>query len=320
MSIKNMSTRINFAGGHRQVDRMNRDKLKSLKKAMLYSYQSATVKLADDREFRCLINPDQISNDLDNKFLSIPFFDVCLNDTNEEKQEQEILLGEGDVIEWKENGSHWLIYLRRLEETAYFRAEIRRCKYQVQLSQGSSYWVSVKGPVEQSLSWSQAEGNYLNQLNLSLVMYITKNEETLNYFSRFKKIMLNGKPWEVQNVDSISTPGIIEVSLKETYSNSIEDSKNNVSPEDFLENFGVHGSQIVSPYDTCLYKIDNVSGQSPGKWKIENESKQGILKILEETDYMIRIQILTGKSGSFTVSYYRNGVRTNFMDVKIQSL
>ena len=41
-------------------------------------------------------------------------------------------------------------------------------------------------------------------------------------FSRFKKVMINEQPWEVQAVDSISTPGILEVSLKETYSNTIE--------------------------------------------------------------------------------------------------
>ena len=61
--LDNMQTRINYSGGKRQVDRMNENKLKSLKKALLYSYQSATALLADRREFRCLINPDKLKNE-----------------------------------------------------------------------------------------------------------------------------------------------------------------------------------------------------------------------------------------------------------------
>ena len=59
---------------------MNLDKLKSLKKALLYSYQSATAQLSDGREFRCLINPDKLKTDYDNKIISIPFEDICLNE------------------------------------------------------------------------------------------------------------------------------------------------------------------------------------------------------------------------------------------------
>ena len=71
--LENLTMRLNFRGGNRQVDRMNADKLKSLKSALLYSYQSATAKLADGREFRCLINPDKIKNTYDNKYISLHF-------------------------------------------------------------------------------------------------------------------------------------------------------------------------------------------------------------------------------------------------------
>ena len=53
-------------------------------------------------------------------------------------------------------------------------------------------------------------------------MFITQNKETMDYFHRFNKIMINSEPWEVQGVDSISTPGILEVHLKETYNNIVE--------------------------------------------------------------------------------------------------
>jgi hypothetical protein len=77
--LNNLKTRLEYQGGARQIDRMNNDKLRSLKKALLYSYQSATAVLADAREFRCLINPNKLSMELDDKVLSIPFEDICLN-------------------------------------------------------------------------------------------------------------------------------------------------------------------------------------------------------------------------------------------------
>jgi hypothetical protein len=200
-------------GGINQQKRMNIDKLRSLKKALLYSYQAATAVLADGREFRCLINPNKLSVDLDNKILSIPFEDYCVNGIPEDEPNidtsdlgfetgidvegiwndmvpvdslpdsipgkapicgmQVIGLKEGDVIEWKENGSHWLIYLQRLEETAYFRADLRRCRYQIELENGSRYWVYVKGPSEKNINWKQSSGIYFNKLNYTLQLYIT---------------------------------------------------------------------------------------------------------------------------------------------------
>lgn len=77
--LDNLKTRLNYAGGKSQQVRMNEDKLKSLKKALLYSYQAATAILADGREFRCLINPDKLKNEYDMKIISIPFEDICLN-------------------------------------------------------------------------------------------------------------------------------------------------------------------------------------------------------------------------------------------------
>jgi len=58
---------------------MYEDKRRSLRKALLYSYQSNTAILSDGREFRCLINPDKNKPDYDNKIISILFEDVCLN-------------------------------------------------------------------------------------------------------------------------------------------------------------------------------------------------------------------------------------------------
>ena len=381
MSINNMKTRLGYMGGNSQIARMNADKLKSLKKALLYSYQSATAILSDGREFRCLINPNKLSLDLDNKILSIPFVDYVLNggqgstadiensdnhsqegkweemedlvafltlsdegwdemvpenevgnlpepdnDNIIPEGEQEIGIKEGDVITWKENGSKWLVYLRRLEETAYFRADIRRCRYQLTLGNGSKYWVYVRGPVEQSILWTQMSGNYFNKLNYSLIIYVQQNEETLKYFKRFKKVMINNQPWEVQATDSISTPGIIEISLKETYNNTIETDiekavEKAIKKEEIKEQSGnepyIKGLTEVYPYDVSTYEIKNYNG---GDWVISNESKSNIVKMKNITDILVDIHILTGKSGNFTLNYIKDNEIIASLDIEIKSL
>ena len=47
ISLKKMQTRLNARGGTDQWTRMREDKLKGLKKALLYSYQSAIVQKYD---------------------------------------------------------------------------------------------------------------------------------------------------------------------------------------------------------------------------------------------------------------------------------
>mgnify|MGYP003506541507 CR=1 FL=1 len=53
--------------------------------------------------------------ELDDKVLSIPFKDICLNKARPEGEttsEGKELIGVqcGDTIEWKDNGTHWIIY------------------------------------------------------------------------------------------------------------------------------------------------------------------------------------------------------------------
>ena len=76
MSLELLNKRLRYQGGNQQ-ERFIKDKLNSLKKALLYSYQAATAILADGREFRCLINPDKTKPAYDNKIISIPYKDVC---------------------------------------------------------------------------------------------------------------------------------------------------------------------------------------------------------------------------------------------------
>lgn len=322
MSIENLKTRLNYVGGKSQQARMNLDKLKSLKKAMLYSYQAATAKLSDGREFRCLINRNKLSLDADDKVLSIPFNDICLTSNKEE----ETNIKEGDVIEWAENGSHWLVFLQRLEETAYFRADLRRCRYEIELGEGKKYWVAVKGPAEKNMAWKQAAGNYFNTLNYSMILYVVKNEDTLDFFHRFTIVKIDGNPWEVQAIDSLSTPGLIEVSLKEYFRNSIEEDSElaaeksvNIDKIDTKEEIYIHGPAEVYPYDTKEYSIQNYNGKI-GTWAIENESRKNMLTTKINEDNSIQISIVTGRSGKFNLVYYVDKQIVSLLEIEIKSL
>ena len=78
MSLELLNKRLQYQGGN-QEQRFINDKLHGLKKALLYSYQAATAILSDGKEFRCLINPDKNKPAYDNKIISIPYKDICLN-------------------------------------------------------------------------------------------------------------------------------------------------------------------------------------------------------------------------------------------------
>ena len=109
--LENLKTRLEYRGGNAE-SRFIKDKLHGLKKSLLYSYQAATIILEDGREFRCLINPNKETGDYDNKILSIPYKDICLNSSSigkttegeEEVGEEEGGEEEGGEEEGREDG------------------------------------------------------------------------------------------------------------------------------------------------------------------------------------------------------------------------
>ena len=320
--LENMRTRINYAGGKNQQGRMNCDKAATLRKALLYSYQAATAVLSDNREFRCLINPDKLKNDYDDKIISIPFEDICFNSKRLGKtniNRQVVGMKAGDVFEWKENNSYWIVYLQRLEETAYFRAEIRRCRYEIDIN-GKKYKVYTRGPIEQTIDYYKVGSGVFNRMNYTLMLTITKDEYTDDFFHRFTKIKFLGKNYEVQAIDGISTEGIIDIYLKEYFSNSIldeiqEEEKDtpiiDPLPEGSPE---ILGDSEVYPYDVKEFTIKNLTD---GQWAV-NSNK---VIILNKSESKVTIKITTGRSGKFILSYNDiNGKELASKEIKINSL
>ena len=140
-------------------------------------------------------------------------------------------------------------------------------------------------------------------------MWVTKNEDTEAFFHRFNKIEIKGNPWEICAADFNSTPGLIEVQLKETFRNTIADEKKaeeealkpiDPKPDEEEQTLPhIIGDAIVYPYDTKTYTIVNLNG---GTWKLSNNKA----KITAQTDSEVTIVITTSKSGSIDLIYNKD--------------
>ena len=325
MSIDLLNKRLNYQGGVIQQQRMITDKLRSLKKALLYSYQAATAVLDDDREFRCLINPDKNQPAYDNKIISIPYKDICLNKPRIGKMTQgqeEIGLVSGQVFTWKETNTHWLVYLQYLEEDAYFRAKIRRCDQEIKVND-KSYWVYIRGPVETSIEWNQKAGVEWNTMNYSLVMYITNDENTHEYFHRFQTVKVldpsnnSKKTWQVVGVDPYYGDGIIQVFLDEYFENSIQDAIDAANEQNTVEvqipegTPYIQGPIQVTQYSRANYTIKNAEH---GHWYINWKQHQ---YDLESQANGLTLDIPFGDLGSFVLIYRRENEEDILLTINI---
>ena len=329
MSLELLKKRLQYQGGN-QEQRFIKDKLRGLKKALLYSYQAATAVLSDGKEFRCLINPDKNKPAYDNKILSIPYKDICLNMPQVGKTTQgeiEIKIKPGDIFKWKQTDSHWLVYLQALEQDAYFRSQIRRCDQQIRIGD-NLYWVYIRGPVETSIEWNQKKGILWNTLNYSLVMYITADDITNSYFERFKTVKIldsrynKEKTWQVVGVDPYYGDGILQVFLDEFFENSIADAvaeKNKTETETGEENPVNEAAYISGPlevpqYSKAYYEINNAEN---GHWYLIWKGQEQDLKSSKK---IVPLNISIGELGTFTLIYRIQGQEDITLNVKIIAL
>ena len=214
--VESQYDRLNQAGGNLQQERMIKDKRRSLDRAVWFSYQAARVlkNNSENKEpVRALINPNKLKQDYDDKIISIGY---------------EHNFQCGDVFEWIGTNTHWLIYLQDLTELAYFRGDIRRCSYEISWEDEDGIhktYAAVRGPVETKINYIQKHGISVDTPNHSLNILMPKNDYTVNYFKRYNKFYLqdNDICWRVEASDAISTPGILEVTAVEYYSNETED-------------------------------------------------------------------------------------------------
>lgn len=316
-ALNNMKKRLDFSGGARQQSRMIEDKLKSLKKALLYSYQAGTMIISDESnqelEFRCLMNPDKLTFDADKKILSVPFADVCLNLPKVGKTSEGIINVParcGKSYIWKETNTHWLILLQYIEELAYFRADVRKCFPHPMKINDKEYWFCSVGPNELSIDWKKKGYEVWNEPNYTRAIYIERNQETFDYFKRFKKIKLPNiegelKTWEVQAVSSNVVDDILIIHVKEYFENEFEEVSAQ-EQEKIQVTEELKESVFVHVYDKLI--TDKLPIIENAVWEIRNKSDGLNMKIdallnNEDNTTAAVIQLMNGKTGEFDVYY-----------------
>ena len=302
-ALNNMALRLRSQGGTAQQDRMIHDKKWSLEHALKYSYQAAKVKLMGQNAIApALINPNKLKQDYDDKIISVGF---------------EHGFQTGDVFEWMNTGTKWLIYLQDLTELAYFRGDIRKCSYEVswvdENGEMQSTHLAIRGPVETDINFIQKNGISVDVPNHSLHILMPKNEHTLKYFRRYSKFYLKGLSkgdvpvcWRVEATDTISMPGILEITAVEYYANETEDDIENgivgglivKEPEPEDNSDLIKGETFIKPKITYTYKY---IGKEKDQWHYD--SKLPIEVILQENGKAVAVKWLTGHSGEFTISY-----------------
>ena len=265
-----------------------------------HSYQAAEVvkNSAEDRKpVRALINPNRLKQDYDDKIISVGYeynFEV------------------GTVFEWLGTNTYWLVYLQDLTELAYFRGDIRRCRHQIAWEDEDgvhSTYAAVRGPVETKIDYIQKHGIIINTPNYSLSILLPKNEDTTEYFKRYKKFYLQGDDtcWRVEATDGISTPGILEVIAVEYYANETEDDIENGIVSGLIEkvenpnekNNDIVGDTFIKPKGFYQY---NFSGRDVQKWSVDD--KLPIQLSIDESDpRIVNLVWTSGYSGQFVLHY-----------------
>lgn len=314
--IVDMSKRLQAKGGYPQQDRMIRDKRRSLDKATLYSYQGALVKkqlydfqpvmegVREADPVRALINPNKLKQDYDDKIISVGF---------------EHGFKTGDVFEWCNTGTYWLIYLQDLTELAYFRGDIRKCSYEIEWDDENGRqrtFIALRGPVETKIDYIQKHGISVDNPNHSLHILMPKTTASLKRFKRYSKFYLQdlveGEDnicWRVEAIDSFSTPGILEITAVEYYVNEHEDDIENgkvgalitkpIDPNAGTDSeFVIIGETFIKPKKEYIYYIES---SLYGNWYISNE-KLPVIKehfVDEQGRNAIKIKWDVSYSGQF---------------------
>ena len=296
------------AGGPAQQSRMITDKRKTLDRVIKYSYQGAFIQRIGEKTkpAPALINPNKLKQDYDDKVLSIGF---------------EYNFQPGDIFEWCQTGTYWLIYLQDLTELAYFRGDIRKCSYQIvwmdEQNEEHKTYAAIRGPVETKINYIQKHTISLDEPNYSLNILMPLTDESLNYFKRYNKFYLQNDDkkvcWRVEAVDWISTPGILEITAVEYYANKSEDDIENglvgaliakkIDPNEGDLTQIISGETFIKPKKEYSYVCNKIIPD--GKWSFDKNYPIEIVNITRNAKgkSVITIKWNSSYTGQFELSF-----------------
>lgn len=306
------------------------DKYRTFKKTLQYSYQGCDVQLVqrysdcyieDPRIhpelldvydiYRALINPDKTKQDYDDKILSVDYDSgFGPGDVFRWRIWNKKVMDNGDEIQDVDKSTSWLIYLPALNEDAYFRAEIRLCRYIIKFKDANGVpkytWAAIRGPVETQIDSIQKNQDRVDVPNLTLNILLPRNEDTLFAFDRYKRFIFAGKAWKVFTHNSISTKNVIEITAGEDYINDDKDDADNelidgliieaVDPNPPTVD-GIIGETFILPRQEMIYQ----SPRAGGTWAVRGAGKGSPVYVESIEDDKAKVIWNKAVSGQFTL-------------------
>ena len=294
-------------------------------------YIAELEKVIADKEgnyFRCLINHDKLKVDYEDKIISIPYAEntVSIDPVVDNDDYVETNFHNGTVFKWVHGNkqewvpdTYWIVYMQYSEETAYFRGEIRKADEEITIvvinddgeEEERTYRGWMTGPNEETTMWNVKKGVVWNDMNYTKKLYITKDPDTLAFFQRFDRVIINGQPWEIQayndNYGSSSSnveSGIIRVALKETYTSTAQQIRDMDAREQATD-ATITGPDVLSPYDEVVYTTN--SEMVGAEWSV-SIADEGIISY-SVVDNKLKIVVNTTKA-------YRQGFTIQYGDLK----
>jgi hypothetical protein len=185
---------------------------KAFEEAIAQSANSEEVVIVEDPTAQhrlCLITQSKSPQwNSDTKEIAIPFSNQM--DT-------------GKTIDWIRTGYKYLVMTQNLTQKAYFSGTIQQCNFLLnwQDSNGNVYsqYVVVDGPDEKKDDYTKISNTMVDEPNWSIQIYIGKTSAT-QYLSRYSRIILNSKPWEIFVINDMENENILKISLVESFINS----------------------------------------------------------------------------------------------------
>lgn len=337
------------AGGNEptQENINNQNKYRSFRASMTNAEQLEHIHIGTyydgDLQFNssivdCEINPDKIAESYDQKKISILYENLHaaglyelmggtiihwprLGHLEIEDQEEIKTMDHGNCLHSK-NNAYWIVLERDLEEKAYARGRIRRCNYEIE-ADGHKYKIALIGPQEIGLEWNNAHNIWNNKLNYSPHFYVTKDEITNDFFTRFRKVKFDGHNWKVVVVDRYTLDGIIKVYIDEDFDNPDEEDQIiieeitdvELQKKEESETPEIIGTNIIHPYDEGIeYHVNK--NTTDGLFVVSSNK----VKIIEQNETSCVLNVLTGRSGEVELRYEVDGSAIARLPLTIKSL
>lgn len=294
----NMQRRLKRIGGRDQQDRMIKLKEKSLLSAIGHSYQSAEIKKYPHfkKVDKALLNSRSITEDYDNKMISIPFFEGYRT---------------GDVFYHVNTRTYWIIFLQELTELAYFKGYCRRCNYVVswidKFQRKHTSPIAVIGPNNPILGERQVSEVRVSIPSANLKILISDTKENQQYFQIGQVFLLKGVAYKVSELDNLSMPGIIQLSAIQTYADQGTSEMNtntsnafSVHPvvEHLDKEYGIEGPREIGAQEIVEYR--RATYVSNALWNVKEKDVPVVFKE-DESNPVIHLQWTGVESGKFTL-------------------